>query len=281
MNKLLFRNFNIEKVLMGGQAFNWQRVKDCYIGVTTNKLIKIKYDKEYIYWQTYPKHNDVKYISKYFDITTDHDNALDEICLDSIVNRSVDKNNKLIILNQDFDVCIISFILSQRKNIKAIRKSVILLTEKLGKQIIVDGRTYYLFPTLKDIANADIKVLLSCSLGYRAKYIKNSSRTLLDRGLHRKIHNMNLSDAKSELLNLNGVGMKVADCVLVFSLKHRNIFPLDVWGLKIASKLYSIDINGGYVRIQEYLHNRFKKNTSIAAQYLFEYYKESKYLRGI
>jgi N-glycosylase/DNA lyase len=136
----------------------------------------------------------------------------------------------LRILKQDPWEMLITFIISQRKNIPAIAKSVDVLSRKYGKEILTPYETLYTFPTPMELSGASKEDLLSCGLGYRAPYVLNAVE-LVHSGI---LDIWSISDLGDEalyqkLLTVHGVGAKVANCVCLFGYARTARAPIDVW----------------------------------------------------
>ncbi|MCA9382571.1 hypothetical protein KC660_04160, partial [Candidatus Dojkabacteria bacterium] len=155
---------------------------------------------------------------------------------DEYMTRAKEKFNGIRILKQPFDETLISYLFSATKSIKSIRTSMRIFTKKFGNEIKVDGETYYLFPQIEAIADASIEELLECRIGFRARNVKAAAESLLDEDFkNRIINNSNEETVRAELTKLQGVGTKIADCTLTYSLGFDNVMPLDRWGIRILT----------------------------------------------
>jgi N-glycosylase/DNA lyase len=100
-----------------------------------------------------------------------------------------------------------------------------------------------------DVANADIKELKACKLGFRAERILEVARKAVSGGLDLKaFHRLSYEEAWNKLMSLPGVGPKVADCVLLFSLNKLEAFPVDVWMKRIIIDYYSNRFEPSFIR---------------------------------
>jgi N-glycosylase/DNA lyase len=117
-----------------------------------------------------------------------------------------------------------------------------------GKKLTFDGYDFYTFPKPADLAQACPKDLRSCGLGFRAERALETAK-LVDSGEFslESLKSMEYGDAKRELLGLPGVGQKVADCVLLFSLEKLEAFPIDVWMKRAATTLYASHFDSSLV----------------------------------
>jgi N-glycosylase/DNA lyase len=136
----------------------------------------------------------------------------------------------LRILKQDPWEMLITFIISQRKNIPAIAKSVDILSRKYGKEILTPYETLYTFPTPSELSGASKEDLLACGLGYRAPYVLNAVCQVLSGTLD--IWSLTSLDDEAlyqKLLTVHGVGAKVSNCVCLFGYARTARAPIDVW----------------------------------------------------
>jgi len=146
----------------------------------------------------------------------------------------------LRLLRQDPFQCYISFIVSANSSIQNIKNTLQKICQKFGPKIRFNKNYFYLFPDPKKIATATKHELLNCGLGYRAKAVKMAAKAVVGREIDFDF--LKKSDyhvAKKSLLNIFGIGNKVADCVLLFSLEKLDSFPLDRWMLRVLQKYYS------------------------------------------
>ena len=160
---------------------------------------------------------------------------------------------------------LVSFIISQNKNIPAIRRSIELLTEACGEpKYDQRGELFYAFPTPEALAELGEDELRGCSLGYRCRYVHAAA----DAVLNGVIDLDSLKEADEEhtirsLCGLFGVGVKVANCVSLFGLHHIDAFPVDVWVKRILANEYP----------DGYPYERYRPYNGVYQQYMFAYYR--------
>ena len=188
--------------------------------------------------------------------------------------------NGIRILNQDLWECIISFIISANNNIPRIKKIIERLSKNYGEKIEWNGKDYYAFPSPENLAKASVQDLREMGLGFRDVRVFNTTNMILNKIVDlEKIKNMdNSNKMRDELLKLDGVGPKVADCILLFSLKRYDVFPIDVWVRRVMNELYIHNENEEKVNkkeIQILAKEKFGEIEGLAQQYLF-YWKRSK-----
>ncbi len=131
----------------------------------------------------------------------------------------------------------LSFLVSQFNNIKRIRMIMKRLIENFGEEIEVDGKTFKKFPTYSAIAAADMERLRACNSGFRAKYIKSVANAWKEFD-HSRLYDMDYQSAKELLIEFDGVGDKVADCILLMGFGKYEAFPIDVWIKRTLEKVY-------------------------------------------
>jgi N-glycosylase/DNA lyase len=118
------------------------------------------------------------------------------------------------------------------------------MSRRFGAKVVCDGKTFFTFPSAAKIAKASEGDLRLCSLGYRAKAVRAAAAKVASGELHLDgLKKMEYQEAKGELVKIYGIGNKIADCILLFSLEKTEAFPIDVWIARSLAKHYS-----GYLR---------------------------------
>jgi len=273
MLELKVECFNLKYTLECGQCFRWKKVdekKDRYIGVIKDRVIDIEQINNKLIIYSDKEENLEAVVKEYFDLNKNYEKIEKRISnIDENIKKSVDVTTGIRILNQDLLETIISYIISANNNIKRISKSVDKISEMFGKKVIYEGAEYYLFPALEELSVATEEQLLSCGVGFRARYIKNTVKKIKEeRTLLEKLTNMTTDMAKEILLSFPGIGPKVSDCILLFSLKKSEVFPVDVWVKRVMEKLY-FRSNTNMKEISEYAKTNFKEDAGIIQQHLF------------
>lgn len=276
MNKLPLPNYNLESTLLGGQAFNFDFDREYFYGFTQDKVIKLKKENDNLFWQTYPEKDNLDFLNKYLRLDVNYEKILKKIQKDKYIKSAIKQYPNLRLLQQDFEQTLFSFILSTNNNIRSIRKLIRALNQKFGKRVNLNGKTIFLFPRAKVIANAKLEDLLECKLGYRAKFLKGAAKYLLETNLGEKIKTMPEVKARESLTEIKGVGEKIADCVLVFSLGFDNVTPLDIWAKRVLTRFYKINPKTKYEIMRDWIDNYFSGYGGWAGQFLYEYIRSPK-----
>jgi len=251
-------NLNLQTTLLGGQAFNWDYIDNKYYGFTHNGLIII--DNGNI-----TQINENVDMDEYLGNHLDYESIKKEINKDKHIDEAIRNIKNITILKQDFLLTTTSYILATNKNIPSIRKSVRVLSQMYGTPI--QGTNHNTFPTSKSLALATIEDLKKASIGYRAPYLKETSKLLTDIQLPKK-----KEDIRKVLIDMPGIGPKVADCILLYSLGYLDTVPIDRWMYNIAKDIYKVPYTKNE-DISKWYTEYFGKYAGIAGQYLFEYYR--------
>lgn len=177
----------------------------------------------------------------YFDLSADYSRIRDRIpSYDHFLQQAVDYGWGMRILNQDPWEMTVSFIISQRKNIPAIKTAIESLCTNFGDKRVCDGKEYFCFPSPENLIGLACSDIRCCALGYRDKYILRAAQSVKSGDIDFKLlRAMDEESAGTALKSLYGVGEKVANCILLFGLHHTNAFPEDTWINRIVDAEYS------------------------------------------
>lgn len=268
--------FNLKYTLECGQCFRWKNINDNeYIGVIYDRVIRIKQQGNTLHIWSNKNENLKEVVMRYFDLEKDYELLEKQISkIDENVAKSLEYSSGIRILNQPLLETIISYIISANNNIKRISRSVNDISKRFGKEVEFEGEKYYLFPTLTEMKFITIDDLLSDGTGFRARYIKHDIEYFLENpNFLDELKNLNTEDATKILSTLMGVGPKVADCILLFSLGKSEVFPIDVWVKRIMEKLYFKE-NKSIKEIKKYANEKFGEYGGIVQQHLFHNVRE-------
>ena len=276
-------SFNLKDIFECGQCFRWNLEPDnSYTGVIKDAVINVKeYENEIIFTGISNK-NLEEQINEYFDLSQDYSKIKKELSkIDEYMEESIKFGEGIRILNQDLWECIISFIISANNNIPRIKKIIEAISKQYGTEVKWREKVFYLFPTITQLSQASIQDLRNLGTGFRDKRIYNTTNLIksktVDLDKIKSLADSNL--IKNELLKLDGVGPKVADCIMLFSLKRYDVFPVDVWVRRVMNDLYIHSENEENVSkkdLQKLAKEKYKNLSGIAQQYLFYWRREDK-----
>ena len=267
-------DFNLKWTLESGQSFRWNRMEDAYYGVVEGQILKIHQNHVTLTIESSKEQDESSFTSHlihYLDLERELATILSAVNVDAYIERAINKFWGMRLLNQELWETIASFIISQNNNMARIRGIIRKLAERFGEKLTLDGYVDYTFPTPQILADAGIDEIFLCGTGYRAKYLWNAANNIVNGELVLDVlKQMKYEDAKQELMQLEGVGEKVADCICLFSLGHLTALPVDVWIKRIFERIY-LQKRASSREIQEFAKNYFGQYVGYAQQYLFHY----------
>ena len=239
---------SLEKTLFSGQTFRWTLLDSVYISTFGSTIVGLKEDCNNVMYCNYNSKDDISFkLNEYFRLHKDMDQLYNVWAKDSHFKKTTGgKYNGIRMLDQDSIEVIFQFICSQNNNIKRIGSLVNKFTINFGSYVDKVGDCEcYSFPTLEQlnsVKDLDYK-LRELGFGYRAKYIAETAKHLHENpSLLDGIMRMDYENAKIELLQLSGVGPKVADCVLLFGFNKPRAIPVDTHVWQIAKRDYKMKI---------------------------------------
>ena len=216
---------------------------------------------------------------KYFDFDKDYSEIKDFLSKrDKTMKEALDYAPGIRILNQEFFECLISFIISQNNRIPMIKKVVANLSRRYGKYIkTVNGKDCYSFPKAEDLAGISEEELMESKTGFRAKYIIDAVNRVLNGEINENdFTQLSTEEVRKQLMEIKGVGPKVADCVMLFSLGRSDAFPTDVWVKRVMSHFYFNGEDTPIKKIHAFAYELFGRYAGFAQQYLFNYARQFK-----
>ena len=271
------KSFNLTHIFECGQCFRWNENEDgSYTGVVKNNVINIKMKDNNVFVQTYGEDDINDFFEFYFDMNRNYEKIKEELrSIDEHMEKSIIYGDGIRLLNQDLWETIISFIISANNNIPRIKGIIERISKRFGNKILWNGNEYYTFPTPEQLGKASVQDLRNLGLGFRDVRVYETTQMVLNGNIDfDKLHNeKNTEDVRNKLLELPGVGPKVADCILLFStLKRLDVFPVDVWVRRVMNDLYIHNDDEDKVDkklVMSMASEKFGDLCGIAQQYLF------------
>jgi len=260
----------LEETLLGGQSFSWTvSGASSWRGVIGNSLVELRFRKEKIEWSTSDENPiSEKDLRHYLWLEPSYDHAVDSLPWrsDPVLDRCRVALPGLRILRQPMDEVLFTFLLSSVKSIPQIKEMRNLVAERYGRAL---GSNLWSFPGWERLARVPEAELRQLKMGYRAKYVAGVARTLsANPSLLNEIVELPYVEARGKLLELPGVGPKVADCCLLFGAFRVEAFPVDTWisktlGVRYGLKGWSDGRKESFARIH------FGPHAGLAQQFLF------------
>ena len=288
-------NFEPKHIFECGQCFRWNEESDgSYTGIVSNNVLNVKKEQNNIIIKGMCKDNIKDVCTRYFDLDTDYKKIKYELSqIDDNMKVSIEYGSGIRILKQNSWEGLISFIISANNNIPRIKGIVERMSKKYGKEIEWNNTKYYTFPTPEELSKATIRDLRLLGLGFRDSRVYETTQIINNKEIDleelEKIENINR--LREELLKFPGVGPKVADCIMLFSMKKYEVFPIDVWVKRVMTELYSSELieckksqniknkplpEIKNQKILELAEKKFGKLAGLAQQYLFYWRRELK-----
>ena len=272
-------NFDAKAIFTCGQAFRWYEEKNgsfttVHLGRVLNVLNE---DDKVIFKGTNLEEFNEIWID-YFDLNTDYQSIRKSLANNKILANAMEYGKGIRILNQNHFEMLISFIISANNMIPRIRKSIEVISMRYGKFICEDeNRKYYSFPTVEELSKATVEELREfAKVGFRDKRIFDTVNMIKNENIDLDcFENLETDNLREELLKFSGVGNKVADCIMLFSYKRGEVFPVDVWIKRVMEELF-IKEETPVKKISKEADRIFGKYAGYAQQYLFYYGREEK-----
>lgn len=253
------RDLDLEQTLDCGQSFRWEKQDDgSFSGVAFGKYVNISLDgTDMIIKNAAP--DDEKIWREYFDLELDYGKIRSDISkLHPVLEDAARYAPGIRILRQEPYEALCTFIISQNNNIKRIKGIVARLCESFGDEI---DEGVYTFPTAERLAELTPDDLAPLRAGFRNRYIIDSAKKVASGEVDLELcKTADYEAARAELMKITGVGVKVADCTLLFGMHRVEAFPVDVWMKRAMEKLFP-----GMTA------NDFGEYAGIAQQYIFHY----------
>ena len=284
------KDFNIKQILECGQCFRWERISDTnYVIIAYRRVIEVIQNGSTVTIINTNMKDFNEIWKNYFDLNVDYEKIKEELSKDELLRKSVEFGYGIRILNQDPFEMLISFIISARNSIPSIMKTIKKISEKWGDKIEYNGNVYYAFPTPEQLKESTLDEIKETGASFRSKYIVdtiakvNAANEAKRNGtLNDELQQFDLEYIKSlpvdechkALQNFMGVGAKVADCIMLFSMSKHSAFPVDVWIKRAMIHFYlAPDVSLNKIRV--FGREKFGELAGLAQQYLFYYAREN------
>lgn len=268
-------DFNLKETFECGQCFRWNEEEDgSYTGVAYDRVINVKLEGDVLIIDNTDLNDFYDIWFDYFDLGRDYKQIKENLSKDPILKEAIQYGQGIRILRQDTWETLISFIISQNNRIPQIKKVIENLASSFGNPIEYKGRVYYTFPKAEELVMFDVETIAQTKCGFRAKYILDAASKVFSGEIDLlKLFEYSTNEIRDILMSINGVGPKVADCVILYSIGRYDTFPTDVWIKRIVEYLY-LKREGTPLEIQLFAIDKFGDLSGFAQQYLFYYGRE-------
>ena len=272
-------NFDAKAIFTCGQAFRWYEETDgSFTTVHLGRVLNVLNDDNKVIFKGTNLEEFNEIWIDYFDLNTNYKEIRKTLSNNEILANAMDYGKGIRILNQNHFEMLISFIISANNMIPRIKKSIEVISMRYGRFICEDeNRKYYSFPTVEELSKATVEDLREfAKVGFRDKRIFDTVNMILNEKIDLdNFENLETDILREELLKFAGVGNKVADCIMLFSYKRGEVFPVDVWIKRVMEELF-IKEETPVKKISKEADRIFGKYAGYAQQYLFYYGREEK-----
>lgn len=263
--------FKLNETVTCGQIFRFfKQDNDSFDIIIKDRVINVRMDKGFLIVDSNNEDNLENIVKNYFDLENDY-NSMDEFLInsDEKLIPAVEFSKGLTMIKQDPFETIIAYIISANNGVPQIANALNIIAKRYGKKVEFKGREYYLFPRYKDLKDVSIEGFRDCKVGFRDKYLKSIVDKLNQKEINLDMfYSLNTKDALNKLMENDGIGPKVASCILLFAYQKYDVFPIDTWVKKVMKNEYEIE---GEKNIRDFAIKTYGKYSGIAIQYLFNY----------
>ena len=262
--------------LDGGQAFRWWQVapdeESAFRGVIEDRLVRLSQGNggvEVAVLDDGPVSDALRKTADYLNAGVDLEEFRQTFADDPCIGPAVRGYAGLRLLRQDPWECLVSFICSSTSNVPRIKLNIGAVAADIGRRI-GPSEADFEFPAASAIAEVGERRLRELGLGFRAKYVAEASELAAHGDLDLiTLRGQSYGDAKERLMGINGVGEKIADCVLAFSLDKPEAFPVDRWTRRALEKWYGLPPRLNNAAAGAWARSHFGRYGAIAQQYMF------------
>ena len=264
--RLRLSPFSLKWTLECGQFFRYTKVVDTYLVQSSDRIFSLQQKGDALCYDGI----DEAFLVRFFRLDEDIEAILKEIDRDAAIHQAIERYRGLRLIRQDPWECLLSFICSSAKAIPHIRSIIEELCRSAGKRICWENHFGYAFPEPRSITTK--LQLESVKAGFRTEYLVKTCRCMDEQQLL-LLKDLPYKDARNRLTALSGVGKKIADCVLLYSLDFLEAFPMDTWIKKGLQKVYLNGNRAGEKAMEEFVSNHFGPYAGYAQLYLFHYWR--------
>lgn len=270
-------DFNLQHIFECGQSFRYlKESQNDYWIVAFGKVIRLIQEENSLKVYHTTEEEWKKLWFDYFDLGRDYGSIKATISKDdSHLKEAIKQKWGVRLLNQEPLETLISFIISQNKNIPHIMSILELISKEYGDLIFDDGnRSFYCFPSLSVLKTLTIEDFRRLKCGFRAPYLVDAIQRIANEpDYFKQIQQIPTGEAKQKLMEIHGVGEKVAECTLLFGCGRHELYPVDVWVKRLTEDLYlQKDTNNAVIR--SFAKQKWGELAGYAQQYLFYAYRD-------
>lgn len=237
--------------MRSGQIFGWMNVGGRWYGFLNGVPVKL-FQEEGRLTAQFERGLSEEDVVRFLDLDADMEEVNRKIEVNDFMKNAIKLYSGIRVLRQNPADVIIEFVCAQNRNISSIQRMILELSKRYGEKAKIDDVTFFRIPDVGRVASAPLKELLDAGLGYRAKYLHNTAKKISsDRAYVDEIGRMSYREALKAMTSgetkLDGVGLKVADCILLYGFHKLEAFPIDVWVLRACPTVFKEFLEADYV----------------------------------
>lgn len=275
------RDFSLKHTIESGQpltfysSYSQLRGTESLRYVTMLGEIEVRIRKNGLYYgfsRDYTDRSARKEVISRFGLQDDMQDVYKHINTDEFISGAIREFHGMHITRNDPWEATLCFVISQFNNLKRIRGIMHNMIGKFGEE----AGMYKLFPTPESLADADVKSIRACGTGFRDRYIKRVAEEFAFSFDKKRLYTMKYEAAKEKLMELDGIGDKVADCILLFGYGKMDAFPIDTWVKRVMEHVYFNNRKRSAKQIHRFASRRWPYYRAYAQQYIFWKGRENK-----
>lgn len=274
---LTLKDFSLSHTIASGQPLTFYSSYSKISGIESLKYptmtgeieVKIRNKRlDYSFLGEYTDKSAANEVISRFGLKDDMQDVYKSINTDEFIASAIQEFNGMRITRNDPWEATVCFVISQFNNLKRIRGIMHKMIGKFGE----DTGKYTLFPTPQSIASAEVSEIRACGTGFRDKYIKSVAEEFAFSFDKEKLYKMSYEKAKESLMELDGIGDKVADCILLFGYNKMEAFPIDTWVKRVIEHVYFKNRKKSIKQIHRFASRRWPVYyLGYAQQYIFQF----------
>jgi N-glycosylase/DNA lyase len=270
--------FDLEKTLNSGQVFHWVPHNGGFAGAIGDKLVYIKQEGQTLLFAG----ADECAVARYFALDHPLDEIVDSFPNDPAMNLAKEYSAGIRIIRQPAWECLATFLTSAMKRVLHIRAISHAIRQRFGRRLQSGDLYGFSYPDPEVLAAARLEQLIQCKLGFRAQNLLSTARTIADGQIDLEgLRKLSTEEARHTLLQLPGIGEKIANCVLLFAYERLDVIPIDVWIARVLSEVYLKGRNRiSMAELKMFAANYFGTYAGYVQQYLFHHWRLTYRTRG-
>jgi len=258
--------FSLKHTLECGQFFRFTKFLDTFMVQSSDRIFPLWQKGEFLFYEGVEE----AFLIQFFRMDEDLDFIYKEIDQDPVIHQAIKKYRGMRLIRQDPWECLISFLCSSAKSISHIRSMIEVLCKSSGRKVYRGNYIGYSFPDPHGIETP--LQLEPVRAGFRTNYLVKVSHCI-DRRQLLSLKGLSYREAREQLMNLSGVGKKVADCTLLYSLDFLEAFPMDTWIRKGLQKIYFKGKKAGEKTMEKFVSSHFGPYAGYAQLYLYHFWR--------